>query len=121
MKSKNTNRSRQANTNRSRKPVYSIIGNESYGLFFGKVKRFDASKGVAIVEDCRHICEWRGKNGGITSLASHGICGPDAAKSRIGLPGPLATLTGVKNVFGCTDLAAKSIIEYSNKNASNPI
>ena len=34
--------------------------------------------------EVRHVARWYGKTGGITSLAAHGLCGPDAGNSRIG-------------------------------------
>ena len=95
--------------------VYSVLGNSNYGLYFGVVKDFDRINGIAEVLDCRHICAWYGLPGGITSLASHGICGPDAMNSRVALPSPRAVLRNIVNVFDCTELAAASIIEHGDK------
>ena len=88
-----------------------IVGNEKYGLYFGKTDASDAeivaSKSVRL-EDCRHICQWFGKTGGITSLAAHGPCGKRAKESRIGSPAPSSLLTGVVNVYDCTAEAVKA-------------
>ena len=89
---------------------YAILANKSYGLYCGTVEKFDEATGVATVTGCRHIAHWRGRTGGITSLAAHGICGPDAGQSRIGAPCPSAVLTGIVNIFECT-AAARSTLE----------
>lgn len=94
-----------------------VLGSRTYGLYFGLVDSFDATTQTAVVRECRHIYEWHGKHGGITSLASHGICGSKASESRIGLPAPSATLTEIINVFTCTDEAACSIIAAGDANA----
>jgi hypothetical protein len=87
-----------------------ILANRSYGLYYGEVVSFDATNGVAVVRNCRHVCRWFGRTGGITSLAAYGLCGPRAGESRIGAPAPgESTLTGVVNVFPCSDAAASSI------------
>jgi len=96
-----------------------IVGNQSYGLYFGETDATDAeiaeTKSVRL-DNCRHICHWHGKTGGITSLAAHGPCGPNAKQSRIGAPAPTALLTGVVNVYDCTDEAVKNFarIEVSD-------
>jgi hypothetical protein len=82
-----------------------ILANKSYGLYYGEVLSYDAKEGIAEVANCRHVCRWHGMTGGITSLAAHGLCGPDAKNSRIGAPAR-ATLTGIVNVFDVTDEAA---------------
>lgn len=97
-------------------PVYSILGSRSYALYFGIVTSYDPATQTAVVRECRHICEWRGKLGGITSLAADGICGERASESRIGIAAPSATLTEIINVFQCTDVAAQSIIAHGNRN-----
>ncbi len=82
-----------------------IIGNKSYGLYYGRVVEYDPKTEVAVVEDCRHICRWFGKTGGITSLAAHGLCGPRAQESRIGAPAPRSILSGVVSVHVTTAVA----------------
>ncbi len=62
-----------------------------------------------VATEVRHIPRWYGKTGGITSLAVHGLCGPEADKSRIGAPAARATLSGIVNVFECTAEARASI------------
>jgi len=87
-----------------------IICNKSYGIYYGEVVSFDANGGVAKVRSCRHVCHWRGREGGITSLAAFGLCGPDAGLSRIGAAAPgVSTLTGIVNVFPCSPEAAATI------------
>lgn len=87
------------------KERYVIVGNQSYGLYCGFVSATDEeiieTKSVRMRE-CRHVCRWYGKTGGITSLAASGPCGPNASQSRIGAPAPSALLTGVVNVLDCT-------------------
>jgi hypothetical protein len=95
------------------KERYAVLANKSYGLYCGIVESFDPATGVAVVRECRHIAYWCGKIGGITSLAKWGICGPNAANSRIG--GPVAaTLTGVVNVFECSS-EARATFEASSQ------
>lgn len=104
------------NTKRKR---HVIVGNQNYGLYFGLTDATDAeiaeTKSVRL-EQCRHICHWRGKTGGITSLAAHGPCGPRAKESRIGAPSPSSLLTGIVNVLDCTDEAVQAFarIEVSD-------
>ena len=86
-----------------------ILANQSYGLYFGEVLSFDKKNKVATVANCRHVCHWQGRTGGITSLAAYGLCGPKAAKSRIGAPCSRATLSGIVNIFDCTPEAAATI------------
>lgn len=95
----------------SKKPVkpFAIIANKSYGLYAGIVESFDAINGVAVVSQCRHVAQWYGKTGGITSLAAHGLCGPRAGESRIGAPVTRATLTGIINIFECSEEARATI------------
>jgi hypothetical protein len=87
---------------------YAILANKSYGLYAGIVESFDPRTGVAEVRECRHVARWFGKTGGITSLAAHGLCGRQAGDSRIGAP-VRATLTGIVNVFDCSDVARATI------------
>ncbi len=87
---------------------YAIIANKSYGLYAGIVESFDVKTGVAEVRECRHVARWYGKTGGITSLAVHGLCGPNASQSRIGSP-TKATLTGIVNIFDCSPIARASL------------
>ena len=95
---------------RSSNPVYSIIANQSYGLYAGPVQSYDPATKVALVTECRHVSRWFGKTGGITSLAAHGLCGPQADDSRIGAPAPgVSTLSGVVNIFPCSAEARASI------------
>lgn len=95
----------------AKKPTekFAIIANKSYGLYAGIVEKFNPITGVAIVRDCRHVAQWYGKTGGITSLAVFGLCGDNAGKSRIGAPAPRSTLTGIVNVFECTKEARATI------------
>ncbi len=88
-----------------RKKTY-LYGNRSYGLYYGELISYDAETGVAKVRNCRHVCRWYGKTGGITSLAQHGLCGSQAGDSRIGAPCATATLAGVVSVFECSPEAA---------------
>ena len=89
-----------------------ILGNEKYGLYYGKIKSFDPVTRVAEVEECRHVCRWYGKTGGITSLAAFGICGPQAKDSRIAAPCKTATLTGIVNIFECSSEAQQAIDSF---------
>ena len=91
------------------KKIYAILANDRYGLYAGIVDSFDPKTRVAKVSACRHVARWFGKTGGITSLAAHGICGPNVNESRIGAP-VSATLTGVVNVFECS-VASRASIE----------
>lgn len=88
-----------------------IVGNQSYGLYYGETDATDReiaeTKSVRL-DNCRHISHWQGKTGGITSLAAHGPCGPRVKNSRIGAPAPSSLLSGVVNVFDCTDEAVKA-------------
>jgi hypothetical protein len=91
---------------------YAILANKSYGLYAGIVESIDKNDSDSTltvkVKDCRHVARWYGKTGGITSLAAYGLCGQNAAQSRIGAP-VSATLTGIVNIFNCTPEARKSI------------
>ena len=87
---------------------YVIIGNERYGLYCGELVSHDLVTRSAVVRGCRHVAQWYGRAGGITSLAAHGLCGPRAAESRIGAPCN-ATLPGVVTVFECSTEARASL------------
>ncbi len=93
-----------------KKERYAILANSSYGLYAGIVKAtmLDNGKFNVEVDQCRHIARWYGKTGGITSLAAHGLCGPNASQSRIGAP-VTATLTNIVNIFDCTPEARATI------------
>lgn len=80
---------------------YAIIANQNYGLYVGIVDAFDTKEKTVKAREVRHVARWYGKTGGITSLAVHGLCGPEAGNSRIGAPVATATLTGIVNVFEC--------------------
>ena len=84
---------------------YAVIANQSYGLYVGIVDSFDVKEKTVKAREVRHVARWFGKTGGITSLAVHGLCGPQAGDSRIGAPVASATLTGIVNVFECTQEA----------------
>lgn len=91
-------------------PPYAILANDRYGLYAGVVESYDPVTRVARVAGCRHVARWYGKTGGITSLAAHGLCGPNAPRSRIGAAtSDAATLTGIVNVFPCSAEARASI------------
>jgi hypothetical protein len=84
-----------------------LVGNQSYGLYIGETDATDVdiikSKAVRLM-NCRHVARWYGKTGGVTSLAAHGPCGPQAKDSRVGAPCN-ALVTGVVNVLDLTDEA----------------
>lgn len=98
----------------NRKKRHVIVGNQSYGLYFGETDATDSeiaeTKSVRL-ENCRHICHWRGKTGGITSLAAFGPCGPNVRQSRIGAPAPSSLLMGIVNVIDCSDEAVKAFAQ----------
>lgn len=87
---------------------YVVVGNQSYGLYFGETSATDeevARTKSLRVENVRHVSQWYGRTGGITSLAACGPCGPRVHESRIGAPAPSALLTHVVNIFDCTEEA----------------
>lgn len=100
-------------TKKTNKKTYALLANKSYGLYCGYVESFDPLTGVAVVSECRHVARWYGKTGGITSLAAHGLCGPQANESRIGAP-VKATLTAIVNIFECSD-EARSTFEKAQQ------
>lgn len=90
---------------------YAIIANKSYGLYAGIIETVTPTvDGLLTVEvrECRHVAHWRGKTGGVTSLAAFGLCGPNAGESRIGAP-VRATLSGIVNIFDCSPEARATI------------
>ena len=82
-----------------------IVGNGSWGLWFGQVEASDAeivaAKAVRLYR-ARNIRYWYGRKGGITSLAAFGPCGPQANESRIGAEISATLLLDVKAVHDCT-------------------
>ena len=98
----------------SPKPRAVLVANERYGLYIGETAATDAeitaAKSVRLA-NCRHVCQWYGKTGGITSLAAHGPCGQRAQESRVGAPCTAALVTGVVNVF---DLTAEAIAAFAS-------
>jgi hypothetical protein len=91
----------ERNTDMSEKTRVVIIGNDGYGLYYGRITATDeeiARNKAVRVYRCRHIAHWKGDPGGITSLAA---TGPHRG-SRIGKECPSALVTGVKNVFECS-------------------
>jgi hypothetical protein len=93
-----------------------LVGNQSYGLYIGETDATDAQilKDRAVrLTNCRHVARWYGKTGGISSLATFGPCGKQAAESYIGAACPSALLSGVVNVFDLTQeaIAAFAAIE----------
>jgi hypothetical protein len=88
-----------------------IVGNGPYGLWYGRITATDAAiaKSHSVrLYDARNIRYWYGRNGGITSLAAHGICGPRAADSKIGAPIASTLLLDVKAVHECSPGAVAS-------------
>ncbi len=94
-----------------------LVGNQSYGLYIGETEASDAeivaSKSVRLA-NCRHVCQWYGKTGGVTSLAAHGPCGSRKNESRIGAPCN-ALITGVVNVL---DLSPEAVANFASIVAS---
>ena len=93
--------------------TYAIIANKSYGLYSGIVVSTSPMPDGTLrvgVRECRHVCQWYGRSGGITSLAAHGLCGPRAGESRVGAPAPGVTdLTGIVNIFPASQEARSTI------------
>lgn len=96
---------------------YVIVGNKSYGLFYGQTALTDSEiletrdqEGLYSIRlyNIRHIARWFGKTGGITSLAMFGPCGPKGKESLIGAPAPSALVAGIVNVIDCSDQAVKA-------------
>lgn len=84
---------------------YCVVGNGSWGLYFGLVKAMDediaATRSVRLYE-ARNIRYWYGRKGGITSLVAFGPCGPRVSESRIGAPIASSLLLDVKAVHECS-------------------
>jgi hypothetical protein len=90
-----------------------LVGNKSYGLYIGQTNAKDADiiKGASVrLDNCRHVAQWYGKTGGITSLAAHGPCGPKKGESYIGAPCS-ALLTGIVNVF---ELSPEAVAAFAS-------
>lgn len=100
---------------------YVIIGNGSYGLYYGKTSETNAAilarKNVTLTE-ARHVRYWYGKTGGITSLAAFGPVPehPSFARNRIGAPAPEAGIDDVKTIFTCT---AEAVANFARVVAAN--
>jgi hypothetical protein len=89
-----------------------LVGNQSYGLYIGETNATDEEilKDKAVrMENVRHVAQWYGKTGGITSLAAFGPCGSRAKESRIGAPCASALLSGIVNVF---DLSKEAVAAF---------
>ena len=90
---------------------YCVITNKSYGIYVGLVDEVTADVNgetkTVKAREVRHVARWYGKTGGITSLAAHGLCGPNAGDSRIGAP-VAALLSGIVNIFECSAEARAS-------------
>ena len=84
---------------------WSIVGNGSYGIWFGLVCDSDekviAAKAVRLYR-ARNIRYWYGRNGGISSLAAFGPCGPKAQQSRIGAEIESTLLLDCKAIHTCS-------------------
>lgn len=90
-----------------------LVGNKSYGLYIGITSDTDeqiVAKQSVVLTECRHVCYWYGRSGGITSLAAHGPCGPRVSESRIGAPCARALLTGIVNVY---DLSPEAVAAFA--------
>jgi hypothetical protein len=92
-----------------------IVGNGSYGLWFGHIKSTDAevvkNKSVRLYE-ARNIRYWHGKTGGVTSLAAFGLCGPRMAESRIGATIASTLLLDVAAIHECSAEAVESFARF---------
>jgi hypothetical protein len=91
-----------------------LVGNKSYGLYIGETSATDAEiiKDQSVrLANCRHVAHWRGKTGGLSSLAAFGPCGPNKMLSRVGAPASSALLGGVVNVFDLSPEAVKAFAE----------
>jgi len=105
-----TTKKKSPRSGKAPRPV--LLANKSYGLYIGEVVDDGelAPDGTRTIRatNVRHVAHWRGKTGGITSLAAHGPCGPNAKLSRIGAPAPAALLSGIVNVFDLTPEAVSA-------------
>jgi hypothetical protein len=97
------------------KGYWAIVGNGSYGLWFGRVLASDEKilrEGGLRLYGARNIRYWYGRRGGITSLAASGLCGPDRGKSVIGETIESTLLRDVHAVHRCSEEAAKTLIDW---------
>ena len=62
---------------------YYLISSYSSGCFFGKIKKYDESHGVAILSDSRRLRRWRIKNKKGSSLAEISLKGLDAQYTEV--------------------------------------
>lgn len=94
-----------------------LVGNQSYGLYIGETSATDEeiiqAKAIRL-ENCRHVCQWYGKTGGVTSLAAFGPCGSRKNESKVGAPCN-ALLTGVVNVL---DLSTEAVAAFASIQSS---
>ena len=90
---------------KTKKENWCIVGNGSYGLWYGIIRATDAqiikNKAVRIYR-ARNIRYWYGKKGGISSLAAFGPCGPRQQESRIGAEIVSTLVLDVKAVHCCS-------------------
>lgn len=96
---------------------WSIVGNGPYGLWFGEVRDADddvIEKKAVRLYHARNIRYWYGRNGGITSLAAFGLCGPKKNQSRIGAEIESTLLLDVKAIHRCSDEAVKTFAEVKS-------
>lgn len=96
-----------------------IVGNGTggYGLWFGYITKHDAdTPSLTSVKlfKARSIRYWYGRSGGITSLATHGLCGPRAKESRVGNPAPFSNVVEVKAIHACTPEATATFESVVN-------
>ena len=90
-----------------------IVGNGPCGLYIGETAATDEeilAQHAVRLTSCRQVAHWRGKTGGITSLAQFGPCGPDMKQSRIGAACPSSLLTDVKAVH---DLSPEAVAAFA--------
>ena len=100
---------------KSAKGRWVIVGNGSWGLWYGRTMQSDAeiAKTASVtLLDARNIHCWYGRKGGITSLAAHGLCGPDRDNSRIGAPIASSLVLEVKAVHGCSPEAVATFAAF---------
>jgi len=103
---------------------YVIVGNEKFGLYYGWTEQSQADMDAQVardhtvrLNDCRHVCRYYSKTGGITSLALHGPCGPNVKDCRIGAPAPSSLLSGVVNVYDCSADAVAAFARIEARDA----
>jgi hypothetical protein len=104
----------QKKSNKTTAAKYCVIANQKYGIYVGLVDDHDAKSGIVKAREVRHVCQYFSKKGGLSSLATYGLCGPRAHESNIGAPAPSATLTGIVNVIECTP-EARSTFEAAKQ------